>query len=114
MDAFHIEVAMRGTRQEAGRVMWKESRQRFRHGVGKLVLRNSVPNIEDESTAGLQDPTRFLVTPNFVRKEHHAELTCHNVKASIRKRQRQSVGLFPLNSMIAMLPRLRALEHLLV
>jgi hypothetical protein len=94
--------------------MRKESRKGFRHGVGKLVLRNSVPNIEDKSTAGLQNPMRFLVTLNFVREEHHAELTRYDIKALIRKWQRQSIGLFPLNSMIVILLRLRALKHLLI
>ena len=97
------------------RVLRKESSQGFRHGVGKLVLRNSIPDIEDKKmTAGLQNPMRFLVTANFVRKEHNAELTCHNIKALIRKRQRQSVGLLPFNPMMMIWMRLRTLKHLLI
>src|SRR6476620_10430155 len=94
--------------------MRKDRGQRFRHDIGKLVFRNSVPYIEEEMTARLQRPARFLVALNLVGKEHHAELAGDNIKALILEWQRQGIGLFPRNSTIMRLPCLGMIKHWLV
>ena len=65
-------------------------------------------------TARLQDPARLLVTLNLVRKEHCSELAGHNIKALIRKRERQSVGLLPFNSRFVRLPSHCMIQHRLI
>ena len=99
-DLFDIMVAMWGTGHEARGVMREQCCQRFRYDIGKLVFRNSVPDVEKEMTARLENPARLLVTLNFIRKEHHAELAGHDIKALIRKRQSQCIGLSPLDPAI--------------
>ena len=54
-DAFYIVVAMRGYGPgKQGGTMREDCRQRFRDRISKLVLRNSVPYIEEEATARLR------------------------------------------------------------
>src|SRR6476620_5418578 len=113
-DALYIVVAMRGTGQETRGIMREDCRQRFRDRISKLVLRNSVPYIEEEATARLKDSPRLEVTLNLVRKEHHAELAGQNVKTLVLKRQCQSICLFPLDSTILRLPCPCATKHRLI
>jgi hypothetical protein len=86
-------VAVRGAGHETRGIARKDYRQRFRYNISKLVFRNFVPNVEKEVTTGFQYAARFLVTLNPVGKEHYAKLAGHNIKALIRKRQRQSISL---------------------
>ena len=113
-DAVNIVVAVRGTGQETRGIMREDCRQRFRDRFSKLVLRNSVPYIEEEATARLKDSPRLEVTLNLVRKEHHAELAGHNVKALVLKRQCQSICRFPRDSTILRLPCPCAIKHRLI
>ena len=61
----------------------------------------------------LQDAAGFPVGRNLVRKEHGAELAGDDIELSIRKRQRQRVGLSPGDAIIGQLRR-GVIEHRLV
>src|SRR5260370_25140694 len=65
-------------------------------------------------TAWLENPTRLLVSLSLGRKEHHAELAGHNIKALIRKRQRRCIGLSPLDPAVISLSRSCTIKHWLV
>src|SRR5262249_24425495 len=105
---------MWGAGHEARGIMRKESSQCFGYDIGKLVFGNSVPDIEKEMTAWPENPACFLVTLKLVRKEHHAELAGHSVKGLICKRQRQCIGLSPLNPTIMRQPRPCMIKHRLI
>src|SRR5258707_10672508 len=105
-------VAMRRARHEARRIVWKYCRQRLRHHVGEFVLLDGPPNVEEEASARPQGPARLPVSLDLVGKEHHAELASHDIEATIAERQRERVGLFPLDPALGLSPRcLRSEEH---
>ena len=79
---------MRGSGHEIGWVLWKEGREHLGNNAGKLVLRNSIPCVEKEMPARLQDAERFSVTLYFVGKEHHAKLARYDVEPLILEWQR--------------------------
>ena len=88
--------------------MRKHCRQHPGHDIGKIVFRDFVPYVEEETAALGQDAARLPVALPFVRKEHRAELAGHGVEALIRKGQRQRVGLLPFYSAVT---RLAGISH---
>ena len=91
--------------------MRKQGCQLFGYHVGKLVFRDSVSDIEKEMIAWPESPKRLFETLKLVRKEHHAKLTGHNVKALIRKRQSQRIGLSPFNPILLREPCTCMIKH---
>ena len=83
-----FEIAMRGSGHKIGWVLWKEGREYLGNNAGKLVLRNSIPCVEKEMAARLQDAERLSVTLYLVGKEHHAKLTRYDVEPLILEWQR--------------------------
>ena len=83
------------------------------HHVGEFVLRDAVPDVEEETPARPQHAARLPVALDLVGKEHRAELAGHDVEAPIAERQRQRVGLLPLDAAAGLPPRC-LVEHRLV
>src|SRR5947209_2216070 len=106
-------IAVRRAREEARRVLGKELGQCLRDPIGKLVLGNPVPYIEEEAAAWLKNAARFPIALHLVGKEHRAELARDDVETLRLERQLQSVGLSPFDASIARL-RLGAIEHRLI
>src|SRR4051812_17771711 len=94
----HIVIAVRGTGEEARRILWEHRRQCFGDDIGEFVFGDLIPHIEKEAAAGFQYTPSFLVTQNLVGKEHRAELTRHSIETLILERQRQRVGLPPCDA----------------
>ena len=65
---------MRGSCEEARRVVGEQLSQRLRHAVCKHVLLDSVPHVEHEKPTGLEHPLGLAIRLYAIREEHCAEL----------------------------------------
>src|SRR5262249_39836606 len=108
-DRRHIVIAMRDAGHEARRIFWKDPRQRFRYDIGEFVFGDSIPHIEKEMAAPLEDAARLAITLDLIAKEQRAELAGDDIKALILKRQTERVGLAPGDATIISLPLRRAI-----
>src|SRR5262249_23044678 len=100
---------MRDAGHEARRIFRKEPRQCFRYDIGEFVFGDSIPYIEKEMAAPLEDAPRLAITLDLIGKEHRAELAGDHVKALILERQSERVGLAPGDAAIVGLPLRRAI-----
>src|ERR1700745_1630686 len=80
---------------EARRTFRKEPRRRFRYDIAEFVFGDSIPDIEKEMAAPLENAARLAVTLDLIGKEHRAELAGDHVKPLILERQSERVALAP-------------------
>ena len=104
-------IPVRRAHHELRRIARKNHLEGFSDGVGKIILLNPVPDVEEEAPAGFQDAARFGVAFDLVRKEHHAELAGHGVEAVVVEGECQGVRLSPVDLVIARKTRSRLGEH---
>src|SRR5712692_6713504 len=109
-DPCRVVIAVRRSLEEARCGAREEGGDSFRYHRRELVLLDAVPHAEHEATAGPQHPHGLAIRSYLAGKEHRTELTSHNIKRLIKKRQRQRIRAAPGDSRGARLRR-REIEH---
>jgi hypothetical protein len=75
-----VVIPVWSARKELWRVVGKDLGSGCCDDIGEFVGFNSIPHIENERTAWLEDPVRFGITGDSVRVEHDAELTYDRIE----------------------------------
>src|SRR6185503_20151734 len=90
-------VSMWNTRVIMRGIIGKERFQCRCHCMGKLILLDSVPDVEKKKTAWAKDSSHFCERSWFVRKKHDPELTKNCVECPVGEGQRDDVCLPPFH-----------------
>ena len=113
-DQGSVVIAVGRACQKAGRIIRKDFRERVRHIVREHVLLDAIPYVEQETSAGLENPFRLAVTRLPIGEEHGAKLATNEIESSIFERQRQRICFAPADAVVGGLSRSGIVEHRLV
>jgi len=97
-DSVPVVVTVRRSRQKARGIAGEHVGDGCGDEVCELIVRERVPDVEDEVATRLQDAPCFAVGLLFVGKKHHPELTDHGIKCFIGKQQRLRIDLLPAHA----------------
>ena len=86
----------------------------MRDHIGKNVVFDAIPGIENEAPARLQNPHRLSIAGNAVWEKHDAKLTAHDVKHIVIEWQIEGIGLLPVDTRVRWLLRHSPIKHWLV
>ena len=100
--------------QKARRIARKNLCESIRHIIGKNVLFNAIPRVEQKISAWLQHSLGLAIARYAVGKEHCAELAADEIEGSIFERERQSVRSAPIDAAVRTLSRRGVVEHRLI
>jgi len=81
--------------QEAWWILGKERFEGGCHDVGKLVLLDSIPHVEEKHSPCLKNSARFRESFGFVGKEHYPKLADNGVKLLVLEGQLHGICLTP-------------------
>ena len=104
-DQRRVVVAVRRAHHHAGRVVRKERGKGVRDVIGEDVLLDAIPDVEEEMPARAEDAPRLAVAGDAVGEEHRAELAEDEIEARVVERQRQGIGLTPVDGLAGRLLR---------
>src|SRR5581483_6166021 len=86
-----IVVTVRRARHETRRIVGENPREGIGHVIGKYILLDAIPYVEQKMSSGLQNALCFTIGRRPVGKEHRAELATNEIEGRVFERQRQSV-----------------------
>ena len=92
-----VEISVWRASHEPRRIFGKERFECIRYGVCKLVLLESIPNIEQQYAPCPEHSARFRKRFRLVGEKHCPELANYRVKLSFFEGQLHGVGLTPFN-----------------
>src|SRR5581483_8073775 len=73
------------------RIVGENPREGIGHVIGKYILLDAIPYVEQKMSSGLQNALCFTIGRRPVGKEHRAELATNEIEGRVFERQRQSV-----------------------
>ena len=106
-------VAMRYAGQEARRVGGEALRQRLGHGVGKFVLVDRIPHVEEQRASGAEHAPGLCERLALVGEEHDPELAHDQIERLVGEGQLHRIGLTPCDR-TGGADRGRMVEHRLI
>jgi hypothetical protein len=102
---------MRGSRQKKWRIIWIQQGQSICNHACEPVLSDTVPDIEQEAAARLQDTKRLAISSNPVGEKHRPKLAAHKIEGRLVEWQVESICLLPRNPVVWRLPPGRSAKH---
>ena len=106
-----VVVAVWRPRQEPRRIVRKYFGERAGDLMREYVFVDTIPDIEDEGSAGFEDPFGFQIPLCTIGEKHDPELTADDIKLCIGKWQGERVCLLPSDASILSLSLCRMIEH---
>ena len=113
-DLFDIMIAMGRSGEEPGRVIGENCRGGFRHDAREIVVLNAIPNINTKAAPWFQNPTRFAIAGDPVRKNITPNWPAQTASGVVFERQSKTSACRRDEPLIRALPANSSVQHGLI